>query len=83
MGIFFLFIFIIVIFVFIVRRGKKKRMVWSEGENNFMTLDDKYNESKVETQRELDRLLDKVGKKGYKSLSKREKELLNEYSKKV
>lgn len=83
MGIFFLFIFIIVIFVYIRRQRKKERYTWNDSSNNVMTLDDRYNASKVETQKEIDRLLDKISKNGYKSLTKREKELLNEYSKKV
>ena len=83
MGIFLLFVFIIVIFVYIRRQRKKERYTWNDSSNNVMTLDDRYNASKVETQKEIDRLLEKIHKKGYNSLSNKEKELLNEYSQKI
>lgn len=45
-----------------------------------MTIDDRYNFSKADKQRELDRILEKIHKKGMNSLSKDEREKLNEYS---
>lgn len=83
MGVIFLFLFIIAIFVFVVTKKSKERYTWSDDSNDLMTLDDKYNASKIATQKELDRLLDKIYKKGYHSLTKKEKELLDEYSRKV
>jgi membrane associated rhomboid family serine protease len=51
--------------------------------NNFnYTLDDRYNEQKKNTQVEVDKILEKIHKKGMNSLSRKEKEILNEYSKK-
>jgi cbb3-type cytochrome oxidase subunit 3 len=82
MGIIFLFLFIIAIFVFTIRKKKKDRTVWRQN-GSVMTIDDRYNESKVETQKEVDRLLDKIHKSGYDSLSKKEKQLLDKYSQKV
>ncbi len=38
--------------------------------------DDEYNKEKVETQKKIDKILDKISKHGYESLSKEEKELL-------
>lgn len=38
--------------------------------------DDEYNKQKVSTQAEIDRILDKISKSGYSSLTSREKELL-------
>ncbi len=84
MGVFFAVMIIIVIFIFLLRRKKKRdRLSWSNDGGNFMTLDNKYNASKVKTQKKIDRLLDKISDSGYDSLSKSEKDLLNEYSKKV
>ena len=48
---------------------------------NIITIDDKYNSNKVSKQNELDRILDKINKKGYDKLSKKEKDTLNELSK--
>ena len=44
------------------------------------TVDDRYNVSKLSKQKELDRLLEKIHKKGINSLSKKEMEMLEEYS---
>ncbi len=51
--------------------------------NNFnYTADDRYNVEKKNTQQEVDRILEKIHKKGMNSLSRKEKEMLDEYSKK-
>jgi membrane associated rhomboid family serine protease len=42
-----------------------------------------YNERKNQHQKEMDRILDKIGEKGMESLSKKEKEKLEEYSKRI
>ncbi len=47
------------------------------------TIDHKYNAQKVMKQRELDRLLDKINKKGIDSLTKAERLKLDEYSQAV
>jgi membrane associated rhomboid family serine protease len=47
------------------------------------SIDHKYNEEKTMQQKEIDRILDKISSKGMDSLSRKEKELLKEYSKKV
>lgn len=46
----------------------------------FLTIEDKYNRAKVENQKELDKLLEKIHHNGYDSLSDREKERLRELS---
>jgi membrane associated rhomboid family serine protease len=46
------------------------------------TLEDRYNMKKKTQQADIDRILEKIHKKGMNSLTKREKEALNEYSKK-
>ena len=38
--------------------------------------DEEYNRSKVNQQKEIDRILDKIAKGGYESLTKKEKETL-------
>lgn len=48
----------------------------------YHSIEDKYNDQKVNQQKEIDRLLDKISKKGIKSLSKNEKQTLEEYSNK-
>lgn len=49
-------------------------------EQNY-TIDEKYNAAKVEQQKEIDRILEKINKNGVESLSSREKQLLDDYSK--
>lgn len=46
------------------------------------SVDDRYNIQKRSKQEELDRILDKIGKKGMNSLTRQEKETLKEFSKK-
>jgi membrane associated rhomboid family serine protease len=46
------------------------------------SIEHKYNEQKVNQQKEIDILLDKISKKGIKSLNKKEKQKLEEYSNK-
>lgn len=48
---------------------------------NYYSVDHKYNEERSNNQKEIDRILDKISKKGIGSLSKREKEKLEQYSK--
>ncbi|MCP9751087.1 rhomboid family intramembrane serine protease [Ferruginibacter sp. HRS2-29] len=47
------------------------------------SIDHKYNEEKNNQQKEIDRILDKITKKGMESLSRKEKERLKQYSEKV
>jgi membrane associated rhomboid family serine protease len=46
------------------------------------SIDHKYNESKYNQQQEIDRILDKISKRGINSLSQKEKKMLKDYSKK-
>lgn len=48
--------------------------------SSYYDVDDRYNEEKVNRQHELDRLLDKIGKSGIDSLSKKEKQRLDDLS---
>jgi membrane associated rhomboid family serine protease len=47
------------------------------------TIDQKYNEDQHNRQQEIDRILDKIGKGGMKSLTKAEKDKLEEYSRRI
>lgn len=48
--------------------------------NRNYTIDQRYNIEKKNRQQELDKILEKIHKKGMNSLSKKEKEMLDEYS---
>ncbi len=50
--------------------------------NDDYSIDHKYNQQKNMQQQEIDKILDKISKAGINSLSKKEKEMLKEYSKK-
>ncbi|HWB91025.1 MAG TPA: rhomboid family intramembrane serine protease [Puia sp.] len=47
------------------------------------SIDQRYNMERADQQQEIDRILDKINRKGMRSLNKRERETLKEYSKKV
>lgn len=51
-----------------------------EPNKKYVSIDDKYNEKKKNKQKELDKLLDKINNKGINSLTKKEKEKLDELS---
>lgn len=48
--------------------------------NTYNTLEDRYNAAKLEKQKEVDRILEKVHKSGMGSLTQKEKSILEEYS---
>ena len=48
--------------------------------NNNYDIDHKYNEDRTNKQKEIDKILDKIGSKGMDSLSNREKEMLKDFS---
>jgi len=53
--------------------------LWFKNQYNY-TVDDRYNVQKKNTQQEVDRILDKISKKGLNSLSRKEREVLEDYS---
>ena len=61
--------------------GPKTRMSVSHSRVRKMT-DEEYNLVRKASQEQIDEILDKISKSGYESLSKKEKELLFQYSKK-
>lgn len=54
---------------------------WFTHQYNY-TVDDRYNAMKRSSQQEVDRILDKIHQRGISSLSKKERESLEEYSRK-
>ncbi|MES1224362.1 MAG: rhomboid family intramembrane serine protease [Bacteroidota bacterium] len=54
---------------------------WFQHKYNY-TVDDRYNTKKRNSEQEVDRILDKINQQGINSLSKRERESLEEYSRK-
>jgi hypothetical protein len=54
---------------------------WFTHKYNY-TVDDRYNAKKRNSEQEVDRILDKINQQGINSLSRRERESLEEYSKK-
>lgn len=55
--------------------------LWFKNQYNY-TVDDRYNLHKINTQQEVDRILDKINKKGINSLSRKEREVLEDYARK-
>jgi hypothetical protein len=49
---------------------------------NHYSIDHKYNESQSNKQQEIDKILDKISKRGINSLSQKEKKMLKDFSKK-
>lgn len=54
---------------------------WFQHKYNY-TVDDRYNARKKNSEQEVDRILDKINQQGIHSLSRRERESLEEYSRK-
>ncbi len=50
---------------------------------DFYSVDHRYNAERADEQQEVDRILDKIGRKGMRSLSRKEKDVLKRYSKNV
>lgn len=50
--------------------------------NTSLTIDDQYNAERKQREEEIDRLLGKMGKNGVEDLSKKDRDLLDELSKK-
>lgn len=49
---------------------------------DYYSVDHRYNEGKFNQQKEVDKILDKISKRGINSLSQKEKQILRDYSKK-
>ena len=62
-------------------REKLKEKFFPEKEKNY-TIDDKFNSDKREREKEIDRLLGKMGKNGINDLSAKDRKRLDELSQK-
>lgn len=71
---------IIALCVWLYRRRQPGMKPFSRSEQSSMSIDDRYNISRQEKEKELDRLLEKINKKGITSLSTKEKERLKQLS---
>ncbi|MFL9835167.1 DUF6576 domain-containing protein [Chryseobacterium terrae] len=72
---------IVVIVLWFFNREKIKQKFFPEKEKNY-TIDDKFNSDKREREKEIDRLLSKMGKNGVNDLSVKDRKRLDELSKK-
>ena len=52
-------------------------------QKRYYSIDQKYNAEKVDKEKEVDRILEKISKKGMKSLTPKEKQILENHSKTV
>ena len=73
-------IIIIAILAFFNREWIKNRFFPDEKRN--YTIDDQFNSDKRDREKEIDRLLSKMGKNGIKDLSEKDRKRLDELSKK-
>ncbi|WP_298901993.1 rhomboid family intramembrane serine protease [uncultured Psychroserpens sp.] len=74
----------IILFIYIIVRKPHILFInnlYFKSKSHNLTIDQRYNETKVFKQKEIDKLLDKISRKGIGSLSKKEKEKLDNYSK--
>ncbi|MBC7902891.1 MAG: rhomboid family intramembrane serine protease [Gemmatimonadaceae bacterium] len=72
----------VIAFIIIIVKNPSLLMVdsfWFKKQQNY-TVDDRYNVQKKTSQQEVDRILEKIHRKGMQSLSRKEKEVLKEYS---
>lgn len=77
---FILIIIIVGVLAFIYRDRIRERF-FPEKQKNY-TIDDRFNADKREREKEIDRLLSKMGKNGINDLSPKERKRLDELSKK-
>lgn len=71
---------ILIAVLWFFNREKIKQRFFPEKEKNY-TIDDKFNSDKREREKEIDRLLSKMGKNGINDLSAKDRKRLDELSK--
>lgn len=75
-----------IIFIYLILTNPQFLLIdnyYFKSHKKYEDIDHQYNEERAKRQKELDFLLDKISKKGIESLSKQEKQKLDEYSKKI
>ena len=75
-----IWIIILGVGVFLFRNTIKKTIVSDKTKN--YTIDDRYNAEKREREKEIDQLLNKIGKNGINDLSEKDRKRLDELSQK-
>lgn len=73
---------IVLVIVLFFSKQKIRNHFFSSKEIKNMTIDDQFNAKKREREKEIDRLLDKMGKNGINDLSEKDRKRLDELSKK-
>lgn len=77
----FVIILLILVILFFVFKNDIQEKIAPRKDKNY-TIDDRYNAEKLERQKEIDRLLSKMGKNGIDDLSEKDRKRLDELSKK-
>ena len=75
-----------IVFMYIIATKPHVLLVdssFSRNQRRYYSIDHRYNAQKVEEQMEIDRILDKIGKSGMSSLTRKEKEALERHSRTV
>jgi membrane associated rhomboid family serine protease len=75
-----------VVFVYLIITRPKVLFVdnlFHRTQKDFYSVDHRYNAERADQQHEVDRILDKINRTGMRSLSRKEKQVLKDYSKKV
>jgi hypothetical protein len=72
---------IVILLVIIIAVAFLLRNKPAKNENYNYSVDDRYNLDKAAQEEEIDRILEKINKRGMASLTARERQLLDEYSK--
>lgn len=73
----------VIVFIYLIIARPKTLLIdnyYYKSHSTYFDIDDQYNEERANKQTELDRLLDKIGKSGIDSLSKKERQRLDELS---
>lgn len=76
-------LFVLLGCIYLYRRSKNKPglpEVFTKKTEEKLTIDEEFNINRTRKEAQLDELLDKINRKGYNSLSAKEKELLKELS---
>lgn len=70
-----------VVFIYLIlKRPNILILSTSQSKSKFFSKDDQYNSQKKAKEEDIDAILDKISEKGFDSLSKKEKDILDKYS---
>lgn len=73
----------VIVFIYLIVAKPRALLIdnhYHKTHTTYFDIDDQYNEERANKQHELDRLLDKIGRSGIDSLSKKERQRLDELS---